>query len=71
MTGDNIIMLSYKWWFVFSQPLRLLVALSGIVVAAIGTAPGLIFLVGNTEDYTTSRKVKQRVTQTNFYNRKC
>jgi len=33
-------MLSYKGWFVFSQPLRLLVALSGIVVAAIGTAPG-------------------------------
>ena len=30
--GDNNIML------VFSQPLRLLVALSGIVVAAIGTA---------------------------------
>jgi len=31
--------LAYKW-FVFSQPLRLLVALSGIVVAAIRTAPG-------------------------------
>jgi len=31
--------LSYKGWFVFSQPLRLLVALSGFVVAAIGTAP--------------------------------
>jgi len=33
-------MLSYKGWFVFSQPLRLLVALSEIVVAEIGTAPG-------------------------------
>jgi len=32
--------LSYKGWFAFSQPLRLLVALSGFVVAAIGTAPG-------------------------------
>ena len=32
--------LSYKELFVFSQPLRLLVALSGFVVAAIGTAPG-------------------------------
>jgi len=31
--------ISYKGWFVFSQPLRLLVALSGFVVAAIGTAP--------------------------------
>ena len=29
-------MLSYKGWFVFSQPLRLLVGLAGIVVAAIG-----------------------------------
>jgi len=29
-----------KGWFVFSQPLRLLVALSGFVVVAIGTAPG-------------------------------
>jgi len=28
---------SYKGWFVFSQPLHLLVAFSGIVVAAIGT----------------------------------
>jgi len=27
-------MLLFKGWFVFSQPLRLLVALSGIVVAA-------------------------------------
>jgi len=33
-------MLSYKGWFVFGQPLRLLVALSGIVVATIGTALG-------------------------------
>jgi len=32
--------LSYKGWFVFSQPLHLLVALSGFVVAAIGTASG-------------------------------
>ena len=32
--------LSYKRWFVFSQPLHLLVALSGFAVAAIGTAPG-------------------------------
>ena len=31
--------LSDKTWFVLSQPLRLLVALSGFVVAAIGTAP--------------------------------
>jgi len=40
MTGNNDLRLSYKGWFVFSQPLRLLVAVSGIVVAAIGTAPG-------------------------------
>ena len=36
--------LSYKGWFVFSQPLHLLlrlsVAVSAFVVAAIGTAPG-------------------------------
>jgi len=32
--------LSCKGWLVFSQPLRLLVGLSGFVVAAIGTAPG-------------------------------
>jgi len=32
--------LLYKEWFVFSQPLRLLVVLSGFVVAATGTAPG-------------------------------
>jgi len=32
--------ISYKGRFVFSQPLRLLVALSAFVVAAIGTAPG-------------------------------
>jgi len=30
--------LSYKGWFVFSRPQCLLVALSGLVVAAIGTA---------------------------------
>jgi len=40
LTRDNDMMLSYKGWLVFSQPLRLLVALSGSVVAAIGTAPG-------------------------------
>ena len=39
LTGDNDMRLSYKGWFVFSQPLRPLVALSGFVVAAIGTAP--------------------------------
>ena len=32
--------LLYKGWLVFSQPLRLLVALSGFVVAWVGTAPG-------------------------------
>jgi len=35
----NDMRLSYKGRIVFSQPLRLLVALSGFVVAAIGTAP--------------------------------
>jgi len=40
MTGDNDMRLSHKGWFVFSEPLRLLVALSGSVVAAIVTAPG-------------------------------
>jgi len=54
-----------------SLSVSLSLSLSGFVVAAFGTAPGLIRLVANTEDYTTSRKVKQRVTQTNFYNRKC
>ena len=39
-TGDNDMEISYKGRFVFSQPLRLLVALSGFVVAAIGTAAG-------------------------------
>jgi len=39
-TEDNDMILLYKGWFVFSQPLRLLVALSGIIGAAIGTAPG-------------------------------
>jgi len=33
--GANDTRVSYKRWFVFSQPLRLLVALSGFVVAAI------------------------------------
>jgi len=33
--------LSYKGWFVFSQPLRLLVVRSEFVVAAIGTAAGV------------------------------
>jgi len=37
---DNDMGISYKGWFVFSHPLRLLVALSVFVVAAIGTAPG-------------------------------
>jgi len=32
--------ISYEGWFVFSQPLHLLVALSGLVVAVIRTAPG-------------------------------
>jgi len=32
--------LSFKGWFVFSQPLRLLVALYGFLFAAIGTAAG-------------------------------
>ena len=40
LTGDNDKSLSHKGWFVFSQPLHMLVALSGFVVAAIGTAPG-------------------------------
>ena len=39
LMGDNDMGISYKEWFVFSQPLRLLVAISGFVVAAIGTAP--------------------------------
>jgi len=33
MTGDNDMRLSYKGWLIFSQPLCLLVALSGYVVA--------------------------------------
>jgi len=32
--------ISHKGWFVFSQLLCLLVALSGFVVAAVRTAPG-------------------------------
>jgi len=32
--------ISYKEWLVFSQPLCPLVALSGFLAAAIGTAPG-------------------------------
>jgi len=40
LTGDNDMRISYRGWFVFSQPLHLLVALSAFVVAAIGTAPG-------------------------------
>jgi len=40
LTADNGMRLSYKGWCVFSQALRLLVPLSGFVVAAIGTAPG-------------------------------
>jgi len=40
LTVDNDMGISYKRWLVFSQPKRLLVALSGFVVAAVGTAPG-------------------------------
>jgi len=40
LTGDNDTRLSYKEWFVFSQTLSLFVVLSGLVVAAMGTAPG-------------------------------
>jgi len=48
LMGDNDMRLSYKGWFVFSQPLyvcwslslSLSLSLSGIVVAAIGIAPG-------------------------------
>jgi len=40
LMGDNDMGISYKEWFVFSQPLRLLVTLSGFVVETIGTAPG-------------------------------
>jgi len=40
LTGDNDMRLSYKGRLVFSQPPRLLVALSGFVVTAIVTAPG-------------------------------
>jgi len=40
LTEDNDMRLSCKGWFAFIQPLRLLVALSGFVVVAIGTAPG-------------------------------
>jgi len=36
----NKITISDEEWLVFSQPLRLLVACSGLVVAALGTAPG-------------------------------
>ena len=39
-TRDNDMGISYKGWLVFSQPLCLLVALSGFVVAAVGTAAG-------------------------------
>jgi len=37
----------YKGWLIFSQPLRLLVAVSGFVVAEVGTAPGGDYQVGN------------------------
>jgi len=40
LTEDDDMGLSCKGWFIFSQPLRLLVALSGFVVVAIGSAPG-------------------------------
>jgi len=39
--------ISYKEWFVFSQPLCPLVAVSEFIVAAIGTAPGRRLSVGN------------------------
>ena len=32
--------ISCKGWLLFSQPLLLMVAVSGFVVAAVGTAPG-------------------------------
>jgi len=38
--GDDDMGISYKGWFVFSQSLRLLVAVSGFVVAPVRTAPG-------------------------------
>jgi len=38
--GDDNMRLSYKGRFVFSQPLCLLVAQSGFVLAAVGTATG-------------------------------
>ena len=40
LADDNYMAMSYEGWSVFSQPLRLLVARSGFVVAAIGNAPG-------------------------------
>jgi len=40
VAGDKDMEISYKGWFAFSQPLRLLVAVSGFVVAAIGTDAG-------------------------------
>jgi len=39
--------ISYIGWIAFGQPLRLFVALSGFVVAAVGTAPGGDSQVGN------------------------
>jgi len=36
--GEQDVVISYKGWFAFSQPVRLLVALCGFVVAEIGTA---------------------------------
>ena len=35
---DNDMGISYKGWLVFSQPLRLLVALSGFAFAAVGSS---------------------------------
>ena len=40
LTGDNDMRLSYKKRFAFSQPICLLVALSGFVLAAMEIAPG-------------------------------
>jgi len=40
LMGDNYTAISYKGWLVFSQPIHLLVAYFGFVVAMVGTTPG-------------------------------
>jgi len=40
LMGDNDTAISYKGWLVFSQPIHLLVAYFGFVVAMVGTTPG-------------------------------